>query len=105
MHAIGLVFGLHGSSPWKKPFYHNIILLILVLLNLVFVFVLFFLYDEISGFFEFAPISSDSLLGIGMICLGVFVATILYNVWIDWLALHEKHNSLCRGADEEVEPD
>ena len=72
-----------------------------MLLNVVFVFVLFFLYDELRGFFEMVSMDGETLFGIGMICLGVAVATLLWNWWIDWLALHEKHNSLCRPPDEE----
>ena len=80
---------IYRSSPWKEPFYKNIALTILFVLNFIQMFLLFFgtKYLSFLGCIEIPVKEAGICLGI---MLGTMVVDGLYNLVIEKMAFHER---------------
>lgn len=89
-----IVIGLYISSPWKEPIYRNYLLFIVILVNLATTGALAFLMPTLKDFFSFTDMTMKSMGIIFMIAMLTCILSVAFNVWIQWLQLHQSLKTL-----------
>lgn len=90
--ASNIIYVFHGmlvyrSKPWKQPFYKNKLFTILIVVNIIAIFVMFFNSSQFS-FLDVQPINRAEAGFVLLIMLFSVVVSTLYNYIMEELVLH-----------------
>lgn len=85
-----LVLFLYKSKPWREYLWCNIILFLIIVVNIGIGIAAFFLTNELSQGLDLIGMSRRVEVTIFIIMLITIVVAFVYNLFIDFLKLHEK---------------